>query len=153
VVPGIPEMDMEWKRLLRGLADNTLSPIDRAQARKLAKAVRQLSENPAHHSLHSHKIAPLTARYGVKVFQSYLENNAPSAGRIFWVYGPLRRFITVIGLEPHPEDAKHGAYDRVQLSDLPPLRERHLRDSEEAKVIPRVDLETGKRRGPRRKQR
>jgi len=146
-------MDMEWKRLMRGLADNTLSPIDRALARKLAKAVRHIAQNPAHPGLHSHEIAPLMARYGVKVFQSYLENNAPGAGRIFWVYGLLRHFITVIGLEPHPEDAKRGAYDRVQLSDLPPLRERHLRDSEEAKGIRRTDLETGKRRGPRRKQR
>jgi len=146
-------MDAEWTRLMRGLADNTLSPLDRMLARKLAKAVQYLSQNPAHPGLHSHEIAALAERYRVKVFQSYLENNAPSAGRIFWVYGPLRHFITVIGLEPHPEDAKRGAYDRVQLSDLPPLRERHLRDSEEAKGIPRTDLETGKRRGPRRKQR
>jgi hypothetical protein len=29
--------------------------------------------------------------------------------------------ITVIGLQPHPEDRKHGAYDRIRLSDLPPL--------------------------------
>ncbi len=27
-------------------------------------------------------------------------------------------FLTIIGLEPHPEDAKNGAYDRIKLSDL-----------------------------------
>ena len=29
--------------------------------------------------------------------------------------------ITIIGLEPHPEDKKNGAYARVALSELPPL--------------------------------
>ena len=26
--------------------------------------------------------------------------------------------IRIIGLEPHPEDKKNGAYDRISLSDL-----------------------------------
>ena len=26
--------------------------------------------------------------------------------------------ITIIGLEPHPEDKKNGAYDRILLSNL-----------------------------------
>lgn len=30
-----------------------------------------------------------------------------------------RKQITIIGLEPHPEDSKSGAYGRVSLSDLP----------------------------------
>jgi hypothetical protein len=38
---------------------------------------------------------------------------------MFWVYGPERRKITIIGLAPHPEDAKTGACDRIKLSDLP----------------------------------
>jgi hypothetical protein len=28
--------------------------------------------------------------------------------------------ITLVGLEPHPEDQKNGAYARVQLSSMPP---------------------------------
>ena len=114
-------MDAEWKRLMRGLADNTLTRPDRALARKLAKAIQHLSHNPADPGLQSHEIGALTARYGLKVFQSYLENNTPGAARIFWVYGPQRHYITVIGLEPHPDDAKRGGYERVQLSNLPPL--------------------------------
>lgn len=27
--------------------------------------------------------------------------------------------LTIIGLEPHPEDSKNGAYDRISLSELP----------------------------------
>jgi hypothetical protein len=42
---------------------------------------------------------------------------------MFWVYGPGAGEITVIGLEPHPEDAKSRGYDRVLLSELPPLND------------------------------
>jgi len=52
------------------------------------------------------------------VFQSYL-GQGKHAYRMFWVYGSKRKQITIIGLEPHPEDAKSGAYDRIKLSDLP----------------------------------
>ena len=55
----------------------------------------------------------------MKVWQSYLENNTPGAGRIFWVYGPGREEITVIGVEPHSEDKKSAGYQKVMLSDLP----------------------------------
>lgn len=52
------------------------------------------------------------------MWQSYLENKKSGARRMFWVYGPDKKDITIIGLEPHPEDAKNGAYDRINLSDL-----------------------------------
>ena len=58
-------------------------------------------------------------RYGMKVWQSYLENKTSKARRMYWVYGPDQKDITIIGLEPHPEDAKNGAYDRINLSGLP----------------------------------
>ena len=58
-------------------------------------------------------------RYGMKVWQSYLENKTSKARRMYWVYGPNQKDITIIGLEPHPEDAKNGAYDRINLSELP----------------------------------
>lgn len=41
----------------------------------------------------------------MKVWQSYLENNTPSAGRVYWVYYP-KGSITIIGIEPHPNDNK-----------------------------------------------
>ena len=103
--------------LTDGMKAATLSPSDRKIAKKLARAVQHLQENPFHPGLQSHEIDALTARYGQKVFESYLENNTPSAGRIFWVYGPRRSYITLIGIEPHPEDSKRG-YARVLLSAL-----------------------------------
>ena len=44
-----------------------------------------------------------------------MENNKPAAERIFWVYEPGREDITVIGLEPHPNDKK-DAYNKITLS-------------------------------------
>jgi len=53
------------------------------------------------------------------VWQSYIENKTPVAVRIFWVYGPNIKDITIIGIEPHPEDSKRKGYDKVKLADLP----------------------------------
>jgi hypothetical protein len=122
VVAGVPEMKAEWNRLVAGMEKGTLDGADRKLAKKLARAVQHLEANPFHPGLQSHEIAALTTRYGQKVFESYLENNAPAAGRIFWVYGPRRHFITLIGLEPHAADSKRG-HARVLLSNLPPQEE------------------------------
>lgn len=43
--------------------------------------------------------------------------------RMYWVYGPGEDSITIIGLVPHPEDTKRGAYEKINLSNLPPLDE------------------------------
>lgn len=120
--PGIPEVRDLWKRLSSGYESGTLDGDEREFFQKLKKAFRHLAHDPCHPGLESHEITALTKRYGQKVFQSYLENKTPSAGRMFWVYRPDRRQITVIGIEPHPEDRKRGAYKRVNLADLPPKR-------------------------------
>jgi hypothetical protein len=77
-------------------------------------------DDPFYPGLNSHEISALTDRYKRKVFESYLENHTPAAGRIFWVYGPADGEITIIGMMPHPEP---GAYGRVPLSDLPAVTE------------------------------
>lgn len=77
--------------------------------------MRLLSDNPQHNSLNSHEIDILTKKYGIKVWQSYLENNKPAVGRIYWVYYPTGS-ITIIGIEPHPNDTKHS-YEKIILSD------------------------------------
>jgi hypothetical protein len=35
---------------------------------------------------------------------------------MYWVYGPGKGEITVIGPEPHPEDKKSSGYAKVKLS-------------------------------------
>ena len=115
---GIPEMLDLWTDLSKKKTAGTISKKELALYNKWGKAMRLLSQDPSYPSLHTHDIEPLTKRYGVKVWQSYLENNASRAMRMYWVYGPDRQDITIIGLEPHPEDKKNGAYDKISLSDM-----------------------------------
>ena len=116
---GVPEMEAVWNDLAVRYEQGTLSIDEQKFFKKLVKTLGYLEVNPRHNSLESHEIAPLTRRYGMKVWQSYLENQTPAAGRIFWAYGPGKREITILAVEPHPEDQKHGCYDRIELSDLP----------------------------------
>ena len=112
-----------WTDLSQKNAAGTISKKELSLYSKWGKAMRLLSQDPSYPSLHTHDIEPLTKRYGVKVWQSYLENNTSRAMRMYWVYGPDRQDITIIGLEPHPEDKKNGAYDKVTLSDMPNMDE------------------------------
>jgi hypothetical protein len=116
---GLPEMAAVWADLSTRSQARKLSTDEEKYFKKLVKALGYLSNNPRHNSLASHEIAALTQKYGFKVFQSYLENGTPSAGRLFWAYGPDKGDITVMAIEPHPEDQKRGAYQRIKLSSFP----------------------------------
>ena len=115
---GVPEMEAVWNDLTTRHEQKQLSGNEQKFFKKLVKALGYLEVNPRYNSLESHEIAPLTRRYGVKVWQSYLENQTPAAGRIFWAYGPGKGEITILAVEPHPEDQKHDGYDRIKLSAL-----------------------------------
>lgn len=121
---GLPEMAAFWNDLASRRQQGKLDGDEEKFFKKLVKAFGYLAENPRHNRLASHEIDDLTRKYGFKIFQSYLENNTPSAGRIFWAYGPDKRDITVLAIEPHPEDQKRGAYQRIKLSALPSAKER-----------------------------
>ena len=116
---GVPEMEAMWNDLSARKRQGRLDKDEEKFFKKLVKALGFLSQNPRHPSLASHETDDLTRKYGVKIFQSYLENNTPAAGRLFWAYGPDKSDITVLAIEPHPEDQKRGAYLRIKLSDLP----------------------------------
>ena len=116
---GIPEMEAFWNKLQTGHRNGINNKKDEELYMKWGSALKKLSANPMYPSLHIHEIEPLSRRYGMKVWQSYLENKTSKARRMYWVYGPDQKDITIIGLEPHPEDAKNGAYDRINLSGLP----------------------------------
>ena len=114
---GVPEMSALWNALKGKIAQNEASKKEARLYKQLGKAMLLLSNNPRHPGLQSHEISALTARYGMKVWESYLENNTPGAGRIFWVYGPNQGDITIISLEPHPND-KANAYRKITLSAM-----------------------------------
>lgn len=115
---GIPEMEALWNSLQTAYRSGTISKSDALLYKKWGNALKKLSENPMYPSLKTHEIVPLSKRYGIRVWQSYLENKNSDAMRMYWVYGPGKEEITVIGLEPHPEDKKNGAYDRIKLSNI-----------------------------------
>ncbi len=116
---GLPEMDEMWRDLCDRNANGGLGRAEKKRYKKIGKAMHLMSGNPRHPGLRTHEIEALSKKYGFKIYQSYLENNTPSAGRMFWAYGPEKREITVLGVEPHPEDEKKGAYARVKLSEFP----------------------------------
>jgi hypothetical protein len=71
--------------------------------KKVRKALRLLSDvGPSHPGLRSHKYSSVTGPGGEDVWESYIENNTPSAWRLFWIYGPGADEITVVTLGPHP---------------------------------------------------
>lgn len=78
---GVPEMEALWLDLLAKHAAGTLDGGERRLLRKLQKALPLLAANPRHPGLNSHEITALSARLGAKVWQSYLENRTPAAGR------------------------------------------------------------------------
>ena len=115
---GIPEMKALWDNLRSKVETETATKTEEKLYKQLGKAMYLLSQNPRHPSLKSHEISALTARFGMKVWESYLENNTPAAGRIFWAYGPEHGDITILGIEPHPNDAKSNAYKKITLSQM-----------------------------------
>ena len=106
-----------WDGLTSKIKNGTANRNEEKLYRQLGKAMKFLSEDPRYPSLCSHEIDALTVRYGIKVWESYLENNTPAAGRIFWVYGPAAGDITIIGIEPHHND-KSNAYKKITLSSM-----------------------------------
>jgi hypothetical protein len=116
---GMPEMDALWNDLSKRKQNGKLDKNEEMFFKKWVKALGYLSANPRHNSLASHEIDDLTRKHGIKIFQSYLESKTPAAGRMFWAYGPDKGDITILAIEPHPEDEKRGAYERVKLAALP----------------------------------
>jgi hypothetical protein len=119
---GVPGMETAWNDLVARARRGKLDREETKSYRKLTKALEYLRENPRHNSLASHEIDALSRKCGFKVFQSYLENKTPGAGRMFWAYGPDKGDITILAVESHPEDRKRGAYQRIKLASMPRRR-------------------------------
>ena len=114
---GIPEMEEFWDDLENKVDAGMASGSEEKLYKKIGKALVLLSNDPRHPGLNSHEISSLTARYEQKVWESYLENKTPAAGRIFWTYGPGQGEITILAVEPHPND-KGNAYKKITLSAM-----------------------------------
>ncbi|MFP4260707.1 MAG: hypothetical protein ACLFS1_06465 [Opitutales bacterium] len=111
--------DGEAETLINGLGEKAIAgELNREEKdlyRKIRKALQHLEANPRHPGLNSHEIDALTEKYGVRIWESYLENRKAGARRIFWIYGPETKEITIVGIENHPEPG-HG-FARVKLGE------------------------------------
>lgn len=92
-----PDVELEFDELRN---DSSKKAISKA----VIKALRYMSENIRHPSLHTYKYDDYVGPNGEEIFESYAQNKTPGAYRIFWYYGPEKRMITVIGITPHPNE-------------------------------------------------
>lgn len=96
-------------------ADRQLTIIEndpslKSVQKQVRKTLGYLETNLRSKSLQTHEYQSLTRRYGIKVFEAYVQQNAPEAHRVFWHYGPDETakdgkripVITVIAITPHP---------------------------------------------------
>ena len=118
ILLGEPEMKEFWNSLKKKIGDGTASADEQTQYKKIGKAMNLISNNPFHPGLHTHDIEEMTRREGIRIWQSYLENNKPAAGRIYWAYGPESGYITILGVEPHPNTSNKSAYRHIKLSKM-----------------------------------
>ena len=104
---------MPYKLRFAAAARETLKALeagdanDAAKLKKVRRALARLEQNPKHPGLASHQYESFPVDRDVKVWDSYVENNTPSAWRIFWRYGPNEPgadlpVITVLAITPHP---------------------------------------------------
>jgi hypothetical protein len=98
---------VSFELLFTEQAKSDLSELEENRARaKRLKAVQKtlgyLQTNPRHPGLKTHKFSSLSGPNGEEIFEAYAENNTPAAYRIFWIYGPEKKEITIIAITPHP---------------------------------------------------
>jgi hypothetical protein len=115
---GVPEMAAYWTDVSSRSMKGLLQADEEKFFKRLVTVLRFLETSPRYPSLNTHEIDALTAKYGFKVFEACLENKTPAAGRLFWAYGPEKGDITILGIEPQPDDKK-GAYAQIKLSAKP----------------------------------
>jgi len=97
-------------------ADKQLTIIEndpslRSVQKQVRKTLRYLETNLRAESLQTHEYQSLTRRYGIKVFEAYVQQKTPGAYRVFWHYGPDETgkegkripIITILAITPHPD--------------------------------------------------
>ena len=73
--------------------------------KQIKKALGNLSNNPRHPSLQTHKFYGYSNPYDdhEPVFEAYAQQHTPGAARILWCYGPKKKQITLLAIIAHPE--------------------------------------------------
>lgn len=86
------------------IEDLESSNATKVKCKKVKKALKFLKEmGPSYPGLNCHKYSSMTGPEGEEVWEVYVENNTPTAWRIWWIYGPSSDTITVVDIGPHPD--------------------------------------------------
>jgi hypothetical protein len=106
---------MLYKLRFTSTANDQLDSLENDHAmegvlKQIRKTLGYLETNIRSNSLQTHEFESLSRRYGIKVFEAYVQQNSPSAFRIFWHYGPDEidrngkhiAIITILAITPHP---------------------------------------------------
>ncbi len=91
------------KEAARVLAELESEAVYEPKLKKVRRALARLESDPRHPGLRSHKYHSARGADGSPLWDSYVENNTPSAWRIFWHYGPSDGIITIDTIGPHPD--------------------------------------------------
>lgn len=75
---------------------------DLVRLKKVRKCIAYLQANPRHPGLETHEYNSMQGEKGERVWEAYVENNTPSAWRVFWHYGPSQGEITIVSITAHP---------------------------------------------------
>ena len=85
---------MPFKLNFSTKADEQLSALEAggsataSKLKKVRRALAHIEANPKYPGLHSHLYENFPGLEKEKIWDSYIENQTPSAWRIFWMYGP-----------------------------------------------------------------
>ena len=93
---GIPEMQELWQDLQQKYRSGKIKKKEEQLYKKWGKALKLLSADPFYPSLQTHEIEPLSRRYGMKVWQSYLENKTSGAMRMYWFTDRIRKISRLL---------------------------------------------------------
>lgn len=93
--------------------------------KRVRKALGQLQRDPRYPSLNSHKYTSLHGVSGEDVWDSYVENNTPSAWRILWHYGPDDDALTILTIDHIRSRARQPQADSCPSTDGVALRQLH----------------------------
>ena len=88
------------------------TPSSKGVLKQVRKTLGYLETNLEANSLQTHPHKSLSRRYGLKVYQSYVQQDTPGAYRTFWHFGPDEintqgvrvPVITVLDITPHPNE-------------------------------------------------
>lgn len=79
----------------------SMSPSLERKLKKFKKAIKFLRDiGPAHPGLETHQMKTWTGPNGEPVWNSYIENDTPSAWRMYWIYDGADT-IQILSVGPH----------------------------------------------------